>query len=243
MHSQHGTLRLILFTFDPNFSCMFFLFSKILNFLIHPLTWIFVLLLYALFTSNQIRKRRSLVILVLSLYVFSNSFLADEIMRAWEIPAVRSDNIGTYDAGIVLSGMMSYDMKLKKYQFMSAADRLLQALELYKKGKIRKIVFTGGSGSLTYSYIKEGILIRNFLLRMGIPPQDKPHLFTAFYRAANAVNVSGTGLGLAIVKQMVERHGGHITFESEFGSGATFTVSLPKNPLPEQINHADGAGR
>jgi uncharacterized SAM-binding protein YcdF (DUF218 family) len=151
---------------------MFFVLSKLFTFLLHPLTWLFALLLYAVFGKNSARQRRALLIFLAGFYVLSNSFLANEFMHAWEIPAVAEDKLETYDAGIVLSGMMTYDMNLKKYQFMRSADRLLQAIQLYKKGKIRKIVFTGGSGSLTYSYIKEGMLIKNFLLRIGIPASD-----------------------------------------------------------------------
>jgi len=151
---------------------MFFLLSKLFTFLLLPITWLFVLLMIALFSRKPLRKKRSLLLFGLAFYVFCNSFLANEFMRVWEIAPVAEDNLPVYDAGIVLSGMMTYDITLKKYQFMHGVDRLLQAIELYKKGKIRKIVFTGGSGSLTYSYIKEGMLIKNYLLRIGIPPAD-----------------------------------------------------------------------
>ncbi len=151
---------------------MFFLFSKILNFLVMPLTWLFILFLYAMLTRQAARKRKALITFGVTFYILCNSFLANEFMHAWEIPPVAEDKLETYDAGIVLSGIMSYHMDLKKYQFMHGVDRLLQAVELYKKGKIRKIVFTGGSGSITYSFIKEGMLVKNFLLRIGIPAKD-----------------------------------------------------------------------
>ncbi|MDI1313638.1 HAMP domain-containing sensor histidine kinase [Prosthecobacter sp.] len=38
----------------------------------------------------------------------------------------------------------------------------------------------------------------------------------------------GTGLGLAIVKQIIEAHGGTVDAESEEGSGASFSISLPE---------------
>jgi uncharacterized SAM-binding protein YcdF (DUF218 family) len=151
---------------------MFFILSKLLTFLLLPITWLFIVLLVAVLSRNSNRRRKMLLLFLATFYIFCNSFLANEFMRIWEVPAVAEDKIPVYDAGIVLSGMMSYDIKLKKYQFMHGVDRLLQAIQLYKKGKIKKIVFTGGSGSLTYSYIKEGMLIKNFLLRIGIPPTD-----------------------------------------------------------------------
>jgi signal transduction histidine kinase len=35
------------------------------------------------------------------------------------------------------------------------------------------------------------------------------------------------GLGLGIIKNIIENYKGSITFETEQGEGATFTVSLP----------------
>ncbi len=65
---------------------------------------------------------------------------------------------------------------------------------------------------------------------MGIPAEDREHLYTAFHRGRNTPQIPGTGLGLVIVKRCVDRHGGTIAFESEEGRGATFTVRLPVFP-------------
>jgi len=74
----------------------------------------------------------------------------------------------------------------------------------------------------------------------GIKPEDHPRLFQRFFRAGDQViqKAGGTGLGLSISKGLTELHGGTLTFESEYGSGTTFLVKLPKNGVlsPENTN-------
>ena len=65
---------------------------------------------------------------------------------------------------------------------------------------------------------------------IGIPDDDKKHIFERFFRATNAGNIQGTGLGLNIVRRYAELLGGNIAFESTYGKGSTFTLSLPNQP-------------
>lgn len=152
---------------------MFFILSKILSFLFTPIIWIVVLLFISLFSKNARRKKRALVTAVAMLVILSNSFLFDEVMRLWEIPAAQhSDLQPQYDAGIILSGVLSYDHSFDRLQFNRRNDRLMQAIELYKTGRIKKLFFTGGSGSLVYKDKKESQMVKRFLISIGIPAQD-----------------------------------------------------------------------
>ncbi len=65
----------------------------------------------------------------------------------------------------------------------------------------------------------------------GIDPEDLPHLFERFYRGQSArqSGASGTGLGLAICYEIATRHKGHISVDTEYGKGSTFTLWLPAN--------------
>ena len=151
---------------------MFFILSKILHFLLSPLVWIVMLLIFSTITAYPNLKKTSFKWAFILVLFFSNSFILDECMRVWEVPASAYNELKTYKTGIVLGGMSVYDSKLDRAQFFRASDRLIQAVELYKKGVIKKIVFSGGSGRLLHPEMKEGNYINRYLLSMGVPSED-----------------------------------------------------------------------
>jgi PAS domain S-box-containing protein len=64
---------------------------------------------------------------------------------------------------------------------------------------------------------------------IGIEKENIEKLFkidTKFFRTGTA-NERGTGLGLLLCKEFVERHGGRLWVESEFGKGSEFNFTLP----------------
>lgn len=68
----------------------------------------------------------------------------------------------------------------------------------------------------------------------GINKEDLPYIFERFYKQeTRSDEPAGTGLGLAIVKQIVDNHRGHITVESDVGTGTTFYVSIPIKQMKE----------
>ncbi len=65
---------------------------------------------------------------------------------------------------------------------------------------------------------------------VGIPEHFHDDIWKRFQRYeehALSLDVAGTGLGLSIVKELVEMHGGRITFDSEVGKGSSFYITLP----------------
>ncbi|HEV8052772.1 MAG TPA: HAMP domain-containing sensor histidine kinase, partial [Parachlamydiaceae bacterium] len=64
---------------------------------------------------------------------------------------------------------------------------------------------------------------------LGIPKQDLEHIFERFYTVdkAHSQKLGGSGLGLSIVQNIIHKHFGQISLESELGVGTTFTIILP----------------
>ncbi len=64
---------------------------------------------------------------------------------------------------------------------------------------------------------------------IGISKEDQQHLFSSFFRGANATNIQGTGMGLHIVKRYVDLMGGQIHLQSQLNKGTTVTFAVPIN--------------
>jgi PAS domain S-box-containing protein len=62
---------------------------------------------------------------------------------------------------------------------------------------------------------------------IGIPDEAIPSLFTRFFRAHNARQISGMGIGLYVVREIITLHGGTTSVASKEGEGSTFTLCLP----------------
>jgi two-component system nitrogen regulation sensor histidine kinase NtrY len=58
---------------------------------------------------------------------------------------------------------------------------------------------------------------------IGIKPEDISRIFEPKFTTKN----SGMGLGLGIIKNIIENYKGTIIFDTEYGKGTRFTVSLP----------------
>jgi signal transduction histidine kinase len=81
---------------------------------------------------------------------------------------------------------------------------------------------------------------------LGIPEAQQDKAFLAFQRL-HPEAAPGEGIGLALVRRVVERHGGKVWLESAPGTGSTFFVALPAEPVgeapaPETTNGRPAAG-
>jgi signal transduction histidine kinase/DNA-binding response OmpR family regulator/HAMP domain-containing protein len=137
----------------------------------------------------------------------------------------RNGNTMTVIAGPNLGSMRSDETKIRQILF----NLLSNAAKFTERGTVtlaaRAINGEDGADRLEFRVSDTGI---------GMTPEQKERLFQAFVQAEPSTTrtYGGTGLGLTITKQFSIMLGGEIEVETEFGSGSTFTVRLPRN-FPE----------
>lgn len=153
---------------------MFFYLSRIFTFLLMPYTQMFAWFLLALILKNKVWKRRFFMAGMVYLVFFSNRFIVNQAISAWEVPPTPYHEITQkYDVGIVLGGMTNLGKEPRdRVYFYKGADRITHAFQLYKLGKIQKILVTGGSSSLIDTEYREADNLRNFLLMVGVDEND-----------------------------------------------------------------------
>ncbi|MCU0358883.1 MAG: YdcF family protein [Cyclobacteriaceae bacterium] len=145
-----------------------------MSFLIKPLFLIMVGLVAALLVKNQLWKRRLLLGSLLALFMLSNDFIANEVMRTWEIEVTPFEAITkTYDYGILLTGITRNDLEpADRVYFTHGADRVVHTAELYQRGIIGKIIVSGGVGRVLTEGRPEADELRKVLLLMGVSDED-----------------------------------------------------------------------
>ncbi|MDP4289979.1 MAG: YdcF family protein [Bacteroidota bacterium] len=169
---------------------MFFIVSKIFSYLLTPVFWVLALLIVSLIVKNKRLSKRLILLSVVLFYLLSNHYLVDVFLRSWEYPVqnLKADS-SRYDVGIVLGGdIITYNKDDKRLIFRNSADRGLQALQLYKQGRIKKILITAGPGSLMYPDEYESNYYRNYLISVGVPSTDIISDSLANNTRQNAVN-------------------------------------------------------
>lgn len=152
---------------------MFFFLSKTLGYLVRPLVILSLLFLASWITRDKRRKRIFLLAGFVLLFLFSNEFLTNELMNAWEVKATPFASLDrTYSYGILLCGATKAEVGPPDRVYIgSAADRINHTLQLYKTGKIKGVIISGGSGRLIDIGTREADELASLLQLMGVPAE------------------------------------------------------------------------
>jgi uncharacterized SAM-binding protein YcdF (DUF218 family) len=122
--------------------------------------------------KNERWKNRFKYATIIILIFFSNGFPLRLLIQNWEVSGKKIDNLKTYDIGIVLSGMFEYNRDLNVLSVRRGADRIWQAVTLYKSKKIKKILISGDSGYVIRGGLHEANQTQELLIKWGIPKED-----------------------------------------------------------------------
>jgi uncharacterized SAM-binding protein YcdF (DUF218 family) len=147
---------------------MFFILSKILDFLLQPLCWIFLLLGFAYFTRFS---KRLLAITIALLLMMTNGWFVNQCYLAYETPQTSLKK--PYQWCIILGGGMMRSGE--GYRTGETADRFVQPLLLYKKGLVKKLLITGGNVNIKGLKIddtQESKKVKEVLIAMGVAEKD-----------------------------------------------------------------------
>jgi PAS domain S-box-containing protein len=121
------------------------------------------------------------------------------------------------------------------------ADRITQvvinllknAIEASQEGGEVKISisFPEDVKDVLFDAVQDFVIIEIRDNGMGLTEEEKTRIFEPFF----SKKATGTGLGLYVTHSIVERHGGYIYVNSQYGAGSVFTVYLPVT----QVRHGD----
>lgn len=150
---------------------MFFVLSKVLASLVQPLVIVFLLLLASVLVRGK-RWRKALAIAGITLlFCFSNGFIANEVVRLWELPGKPYAEMRPYDVAIVLTGVAIHKSlgPSDRTHFYLGADRVIHTVQLYKLGLIKRIIISGGTGRVLVEGEPEALQLKKSFVVMGVP--------------------------------------------------------------------------
>lgn len=153
-----------------SYRTMFFILSKTLDVLLLPYTWIVIAACSAVLLKDKRKKKIAGIILLVLLILPANTAFVNTLLKKWEVPPQSLASIPAQSTGIILTGVTKLNKKpYDRVFFSKGADRVTQALMLYRKGKIKQFIITGGSGNLLQEGRAEALELKKFLLDCQIP--------------------------------------------------------------------------
>lgn len=135
-----------------------------------PLTIVMGCLVVSGIIRQERWRKRLLRAGIILLFIFSNEFIANELMKSWEVETTAYHAMRKYRLGIVLTGTVIPQLKPDdRVYFSKGADRIVHTVQLYKLGLIEKILVSGGSGRIVDIREREADRFKEVMVLMGVP--------------------------------------------------------------------------
>lgn len=148
----------------------------------------------------------ALFALLAAIWTVSTPAFASWIWRAWEAqyPPIPLEQVPQADAAIILGGMLGPSgPDFRQIDMGPAIDRLHLGLRLYRAGKVRRLIVTGGDWLGRKDIPQEADLARNVLEDWGVPREAVLAETASRNTRENAANVKrlleAQGIGSALL--------------------------------------------
>jgi uncharacterized SAM-binding protein YcdF (DUF218 family) len=222
---------------------VFLVLSKLLDWLLAPLSWALLLLAGAALARGRPRRAVALAASGAAVLVaFATEPVADRLDRLVEGGArstFRPDVV--YDAVIVLGGVVdgpatraSGEVELDR-----SVERLLRAWELLRAGRARAVLLSGGVVVPQPGDVPEGDLLAALLARWGIPPAQIVVEARSRNTRENAIESSRVAAARGWRTLLVVTSAAHMPR----ALGCFRAVGLEPDALPVDRRAGDGQGR
>lgn len=185
-------------------------------------------------SQNELQRLGLLVDKVLKLSMFESGkmeikkewFALDELVR--EVIRSLRLQLEKNGARVTVNAPVNLQMQGDRQHIQSVIFNLLDNAIKYNSGKAEITVDINEE--------QEQIILKVSDNGIGIPPQYRKKIFEKFFRvpSGDTHNAKGHGLGLNYVAKVIDQHGGHITVESNEGTGSSFIINIPK-PEPYHV--------
>jgi uncharacterized SAM-binding protein YcdF (DUF218 family) len=148
----------------------FFAWSKVIPALLYPLPLVLLALFVLSWAMSHPGARWTVRVLVVILWTASTPWAADQLSRWWEVPRGTASTLPPVsDAAIVLGGLSNPQVSTPEHlEFNRAAERITEAVDLWREGRVRNLLITSGNGELS-EQVAEAPGLAVWAERQGVP--------------------------------------------------------------------------
>ncbi len=181
-------------------------------------------------SANELQRLGLLVDKVLKLSMFEKKEIAlkyedlDLSAIVGEVAASLRLQLEKYHADLQITREGDTHLRGDRLHLLSVVYNLLDnAMKYGSANPVIRIGITETGSAVQLTVADNGV---------GIPPEYREKIFEKFFRVphGDTHNAKGYGLGLSYTAQVVRKHGGQITVNSQPDQGSVFTITIPKTP-------------
>jgi uncharacterized SAM-binding protein YcdF (DUF218 family) len=151
---------------------MLFVLSKLFNFITSPINWMIGLAVLAFFVKKKKLKHSLWGINGILFLLMTSNPLSVRVLNAWSNPYLKYTTFtDTVEVAFVAGGSVGYNAQWQQIDYSEAADRVTEAIRLYRNGQVKKIYFSGESAFNLRKGESHATEFLHYMNQMGVPSE------------------------------------------------------------------------